>query len=102
MDPSTPFASSRSASFMAGRFGSAYANSGLAAVQSRQSAMIPGGYRASGTNQQITPSGVGDSSADAARRTYGGGYVPSQNGIAANTYTALRPLMNPSLGVANN
>jgi hypothetical protein len=95
-DPTT--FGSRNASFMTGRFGPA-PSPGLVQTQEKQSYSTPGAYRASGANQQITLSGNGNSTTDASRRTYSGSYLPTSNGISANTYEQKRPLLSPSLSV---
>jgi hypothetical protein len=100
-DSPTTFGS-RNASFVAGRFGQPSLSPGLEQSQGQENSSIPAGYRASGTNQQIALSGIGDSAADAARRTYAGTYVPTSNGISSSTYAAKRPLMNSSLPVSPN
>jgi len=89
---------SRNASFVAGRFGPSE-SSGLSQDQGKEQSLTPQGYRASGVNQQMAPSGNGSSAADAQRMTYGGAYVPSSNGMSANTYEQKRPMLSTSLSV---
>jgi hypothetical protein len=56
-------------------------------------------FRANGTNMQIVGSGIGSSTKDADRQTYGGAATPTANGMSTSTYAAKRPLLNTSLGI---
>ena len=73
--------------------------------QMRQNAAAPhsfGGvvpaFHPTGTNQQVMPSGIGSSDKDKGRMLLGGGFLPAQNGVSAETYQQTRPFLSTTLG----
>lgn len=61
----------------------------------------PRPYQATGTNQQLVPSGMGSAPADQQRMLMGGSsvhsFLPAANGMSQSTYQQIRPLLNSTI-----
>jgi hypothetical protein len=44
------------------------------------------------------PSGIGSSDKDKGRMLLGGGFLPAQNGVSAETYQQTRPFLSSTIG----
>src|ERR1700689_1927735 len=104
-DPVQPFAS-RTNELSVGANGSAGVAPPVLTPSDEENQMRvnagPHPFAPSGTNMQLVSSGMGSSAADQQRMLMGGAggvgsFLKTGNGMAADTYQQLRPLMNSSI-----
>jgi hypothetical protein len=93
--PDVPAFSSRQAEFGtgAGSVAPAGTPASLEAQQAQQNAG-PKSFTPTGTDMQLVGSGMGSSAADQQRMLLGGGFLPTSNGSALDSFEARRSIMS--------
>jgi hypothetical protein len=95
--PDVPAFGSRSAEFGSGAAGAgrvAPAATPASLEQQQAQSQAPGAFHATGTNMQLVGSGTGSSQQDQGRMLIGGGFLPTVNGSAQDSYSARRTIMS--------